>query len=144
MIEQVTFESTNLYTTYGLILAKKQITPPRRKTLIIDVPSRDGTLDITEGVYGQDAIYENREITLKFIALEDSLNMTSDEFETQLLTEYNGKNLKIKFSNDIGYYYYGRCELTDYSCVDGRIDVSFYMSADPYKYLVSDPTQKSL
>lgn len=143
MIEQVILNGTNLYTEYGLILASKQIDAPVRKRITIDVPGRDGEIDITERIYSSTPVYKNRNIVLKLICPEDLDTDKGAEKIGALLAAFHEKNTDIIFSDDEDYKYVGACSVIA-SYANKRLDVSMTFNCKPYKYLISDTTQKRL
>lgn len=143
MIEQVILNGTNLYTEYGLILASKQIDAPVRKRITIDVPGRDGEIDITERVFSSIPIYKNRGITLRFICPQNLDTDKGAEKIGALFAAFHEKNTDIVFTDDEDYKYVGACSVTA-NYANKKLDVTMVFNCKPYKYLISDTTQKKL
>lgn len=144
MIETVVISGINLYEQYGLILAQKTIGVPKKKIITIEVPGRDGKLDITDQLYNVPK-YENRVIELSFISIKGLNN--NDNWGTQLsriLNQFHGKNCEITFSSDPGYKYKGRCSVDDFQDKNSARRYLFNLDCEPYKYSVNDETEKML
>ena len=139
--KSVRFDNVQVFDTWGLLLEKFTISPPEPELITIDVPGRDGVIDITENLFGT-VPYKNRTINITLTMPDKD---TWAETYTNLLTDIHGKTKQIVFDADPGYYYTGRCRVANHDR-EGRKAVTFEIEvdADPYKYLISDPTQKTL
>lgn len=126
----VYFDNLNSYEELNLILTSKTISAPKPKTSMIDIPGGDGVLDYTE--YFGEVRYENRSIELEFATLspkEDFLSLFSNIQE-----RLHGKVVKIKFSEDMGFYYKGRITVDKWKS-NGRIGkIAMEIDAEPFKY----------
>lgn len=142
-MEKVYLNNTDVQETYGLMLGSKEISTPERQVITIEVPGRDGVLDVTDQLYSEPK-YKNRTIELKFFNVRGLKNRAEwpDMFST-ILTAFHGKIVTIRFSKDPNYYYSGRCFV---ECEEKGGSRGFIMTfdCDPYKYLVADPSTKSL
>ena len=116
--------------TLGLKLFALSMPPPEPKTSYIDVPGRDGSIDVSalDGFVH----YKDRTITLSF----SYFGSYSQWFAavSQLNSLLLGQKLKLTISDDPGYYYFGRFSVsTDKSNpVSGDIVVTGQCS--PYKF----------
>lgn len=126
----VYFDDLNSYEELDLILTSKTISAPKPKTAMIDIPGGDGVLDYTE--YFGEVRYENRSIELEFATLrpkEDFLSLFS-----AIQERLHGKVVKIKFSEDLGFYYKGRITVDKWKS-NGRIGkIAMEIDAEPFKY----------
>lgn len=127
---QVTIADTNLYTTFGMYVTDYKISPPVVKTHYVEIPFRNGALDLTSKVGLR---YEDREIEIVFYK-----KLTHDQlplFLQQMNLIFNGAKKHITFSNDSSYYYIGRPMIEDYEMV-GKSLVMLKAKAkiEPYKY----------
>lgn len=129
-ILQVSFDSTNVYTTYGMYVTDYKISPPIVKTHYVDIPFRDGSLDLTNttGLH-----YENREIEIVFHKYLTHSQLPS--YLAQMNALFNGGKKNITFSDDSAFHYIGRPMVKDYSMV-GQSLAMLKVSAivEPYKY----------
>ena len=125
----ITFGNT-VAETLGLKLFALFMPPPEPKTSYIDVPGRDGSIDVSalDGFVH----YKDRTITLSF----SYFGSYSQWFAavSQLNSLLLGQKLKLTISDDPGYYYFGRFSVsTDKSNpVSGDIVVTGQCS--PYKF----------
>lgn len=125
----ITFGNTTAE-TLGLKLFALSMPPPEPKTSYIDVPGRDGSIDVSalDGFVH----YKDRTITLSF----SYFGSYSQWFAavSQLNSLLLGQKLKLTISDDPGYYYFGRFSVsTDKSNpVSGDIVVTGQCS--PYKF----------
>ena len=121
---------------WGLALCSREIEAPEVQTHLVEIPGRDGYLDLTETLDGY-VHYYNREVSLEFKAL------TRDGFFDaygDLATITHGQKIKIYFPDESDLYFYGRCtldktELSNDSPWGGYI--TLIADCDPYRY---DPT----
>ena len=143
-MEQIFLNGVNLHTTYGLILAKKEVGIPERQVLTLEVPGRNGILDLTTQLYGNTPKYQNRTIELTFFNPRGMINsMEWPELLTTLSEAFHGKVVTIKFSSDTSHYYSGRCSMS-FEENGGSRGIVMTFDCDPYKYSVAAPTTTSL
>lgn len=140
MSEDVSIGGYKAYDTWGLVMEQAEIAPAEPQLVEIVVPGRHGKIDITENLYGTVPM-KNRLITMKF-KMPDS--NTWAEVYTNVQTAVHAKQLQVIFDSDPGYYYYGRCQVTKHERGGKIVEIEIECDADPYKYLISDPTQKTL
>ena len=81
------------------------ISVPEANTVILEVPGRNGNLDLSEALTG-DVTYRNREIKLE---LASSVNLqTWYQKCLHIFNTYHGKTVTIIFDDDSTHYYTGR------------------------------------
>ena len=142
-MEKVYLNDIDLHNTYGLILGSIDISTPERRVLTIDVPGRDGVLDITDQLYSEPK-YRNRTIELKFFNVRGLRNqMDWPAMYSTILTAFHGKVVRIRFSKDPNHYFQGRCNV-GFEERGGSRGFIMTFDCEPYKYSVADPTVKSL
>ncbi len=143
-MESIKFDNTNVLESLGLVLVSKDIGLPSLKTVTIEVPARDGVVDITERLYGG-AKYGNRRIKLTFENAKGILSSDSwEELLTKVSNLLHGKKKKIIFSTDPEWYYTGRCSVDSFEVKKKKRTIVISCDCDPYKYKLSDPSQKTL
>lgn len=137
----VTFtDGENSYHTYDdfdLILESTELTYPEPKTEEIDIPERDGVLDLT-GVLTGSVKYNNRTLTLNLVDLHDRKHYTA--IASMLAAKIHGKKFKIILDKDPYYYYQGRVTITGFT-PEGKTDRSTIVvtcDVEPYKYSTED------
>lgn len=140
MNENVKIGSYHMFDNFGLVLSSKYIGSPEIKTIEVEVPGRNGKLDLTDKLYGGQ-VYGNRQIKLEFQTNKRLSDADYDKLESDINNAIHGKRLRIIFDNDSNYYYYGRC-IADCE-VDGRLmAVNIEVDAEPYKTHITNGSKK--
>lgn len=96
---------------WEIILSAKTLTPPEPQATRIEIPGRDGSLDISEALTGE-IRYNDRIATLGFTLVEGSY----EEREILLSEIFNiihGRKLNIILPDFPDRYLVGRCNITD-------------------------------
>lgn len=109
----------------------------------VSIPGRDGKIDITEGLFGR-TIYGNRKITIQLENHRLDVNESFADFESRVLNDIHGVKGQVIFEDDPGYFFVGTMQVTALNDNEGIWEMEVVVDADPYKYLISDPTQKKL
>lgn len=118
---------------WGLYLSDRpDITNPSAKTMYIDIPGADGTLDLSDALTG-DIKFNDRNLTFSFASTErrTAWYVLQSDISTKLL----GRKLKIIVDDDPDYYYVGR--ISDIAqAPDSNSSTIFTMTCtvEPYKY----------
>lgn len=142
MIKGVSIGGMHCLRDLGLILTNVIIGTPETRPLTIEVPGRDGVLDCTEGMYGR-MIYGNRTITFQMQTTKWLSKEKRDALISKMINVWHGKKKQIILDRDPEYYFYGRINVGTFT-FDKIWTVEITCDCEPYKYLVSDPTQKTL
>ena len=125
----LTFNEVHSYNDLNLILNDMNISPAIPKTNYIDIPGGNGTLDLTNA-FGE-VKYNDRDAKFVFTI------HPKDDFEakkTQVSNLLNGLLCKIVLDEDQGYYYYGRCTVSEYPVVSYRNrQIVISAKLQPYK-----------
>lgn len=127
--------SRHSFRDFGLKFQEPNITLPEPQTNFIEIPFRDGALDMT-APFGEDFVsYKDRYLDLTF---------TDNEYRQGFMSKFSrlaqfilGKKRKIILDKDPSYYYIGRCtKISDPTrSVDfGTATVTF--EVEPYKYSI--------
>lgn len=125
----------DLAVRYNMVLLDGYtLSPPEPKTTTVEIPGRDGVLDLTESLIG-DVTYNNRSMTFTFLIVD------LEQFEvikTQVSNALHGRKFNFEMSMDPGYTYTGRFKITSYTHmatwnhgICGYIEVE--IDAEPYK-----------
>lgn len=123
------YTAKNSKTYYQVLLESVEIGEAAPKLKTIDVPYRDGHIDITN--FFGDVKFENREITMNFIIpwyLSDQRNIYST-----MATDLSGAIMKVAFAYDPNWYYKGRLSVGALTNDNGMFKFPITMSAHPYK-----------
>ena len=114
--------------------------PPPVRTNFVEVPGMDGLLDYTTVLTGSPN-YGNREGSFNFIVLPD---LDWAVAYSTIATAIHGKKLGCILDDDQSYFYSGRFWIDSWKSKRGYSRIVLNYNVDPYKYLISDPTQRSL
>lgn len=124
-------------TDWGLLLSSYDVGEPSPKTMYINIPASDGSLDLSQSLTG-DIKFSNRKITAKFtiITARSGWQSKIDEIKAYC----HGKKLNIIAPNDDTNYYVGR--VTVGSLVKGSSSAEFTITidCDPYKLANTETT----
>ena len=125
----------DLAVRYNMVLLDGYtLSPPEPKTTTVEVPGRDGVLDLTESLIG-DVSYGNRSMTFTFLIVD------LEQFEvvkTKVSNALHGRKFNFEMTMDPGYTYTGRFKIKSYTHtatwnhgICGFIEVD--IDAEPYK-----------
>lgn len=129
-MNSVIFETKDSYKDFGLLLRPKKRPKPSPKSEYVSIPGRNGDLDFTE--WAGEIFYNNLEFPLEFYMV-DALNEWDSKLRT--ITNYlHGKQMKVIFSDEPDYYYFGRVKVNELSS-DRRLGIlSLSCTFEPFKY----------
>lgn len=131
----IQFGNKHTYDDWELVLTNKALGLPTPKTSSIDVEGADSTIDTSEVLAGE-IKFNNRMLEFEF-----TMTTPYDEFNeliTEIANYLHGKKLKIILDEDSDYYYYGRCQINQWSS-DKRIGkIVISCECEPYKYALRD------
>lgn len=127
----VTIGEKHSYNDFGMILMNKVISPPKPRAIKVDVPMRDGTIDLT-GSLSDEVKFEDRKITLTFAVVDPIKTWSSkvSEFENYL----HGKRLKVIFDDDLSFYYIGRVAVNSWTSDKRLGKLVVECVVEPFKY----------
>lgn len=123
----------------GLALANKEIGLPDIQTKQIQIPFRDGALDLTNVLSGRPH-YGNRALTLNMNCIDpDKLQKMSS-----VANALHGQKARIIFDEDPEWFYYGRLDLSSFK--ENRLGGEYVILADcdPFKYSVTSSDEEWL
>lgn len=133
MYHSVTFGDKNSYEDWHLVPESRPvIAMPEPKTITVDIPGRDGLLDLTEAVR-KIPIYQNRKGSLKFHVLNDHENWGI--LHQKIANYLHGRRLEVRLEDEPEWYYIGRITMSSWtSNNDGTwSDIEFGYDLDPFK-----------
>lgn len=130
-----TSASYSLYDDWHLYITNTDcIGEPKQYTKYIEIPGRNGLLDISEVVSGRQ-IYTSRPIKINLAGPRDKKTWSAAMSIAR--NSINGKICHIFFDDDPMYYWRGRVEIKDFSSVLDRGTLTISIpTADPYKYSI--------
>lgn len=127
----ILFGDKHSYRDWGLILASRPvISPPSAKTIYIDVPGSNGSIDLTEALTG-DVAYDDRPVTFVFSVIEKR-NKWSDIY-SEIMDYLHGRKMKILIDEDSDYYYIGRLSVNDWASDKASATITIEGTVEPFK-----------
>lgn len=115
MIETgVLFNEIHSYRDLNLVLSNVDVSPATPKTVYVDIPGADGSLDLSEAL--GEVKFSDR--TLKFtFTMPPGGDLSESAWEakkTQVSNRLNGLACQITLDKDPGYYWQGRATVDEY------------------------------
>ena len=111
---------------YGLIVAPYAIPMPEPQTNFVEIPGRDGALDLSEA-FGT-ARYADRVIPLTLYC-----RAPFDVLISSFAADVHGRRMNVIFDRDPTYYYDARITIEDVERHAGYCELSLECRAKPYK-----------
>lgn len=137
MAFDVTIGGKSLRNDFGLNVLSFEITPPKPRINLIQIPGTSESIDLTEALTG-DVEYEPRQITIMADGGHD--NTQYFEVYSQLLNVLHGVSQPIVFSEDPGFYWIGRITIEKSGYLHNYgATIEIRAEVEPYKYQVSIP-----
>ena len=130
----ISFDGKHSFRDYGLILNDKIIGSPSVKTYEIDVPYRDGKIDVTGKTNGH-VCYDNRSLRFTFTCLKPLSEWP--RIYSELLNTFHGKRMQVICDDDIAFYYSARLNVNQWESDKTIGKIVIEGDAEPYKYDVS-------
>lgn len=131
----VSFGDIHSYRDLNLILEPFTPTPAEPQTNFLQVPGRDGYLDLTEA--NGEVKFKSRVFSIPFtIAPGDDL--TFDERVSMVSGKLNGLKCNITFDRDPDYYWFGRLSVDKYARNKNIGQIVVKATVEPYKYKQSE------
>lgn len=137
MMKGVYFGDVHSYADLGLILTEKEIGSPEAKTYTINVPYRDGVIDVTEKATGQ-VSYKNRKLKFTFSCI-DPMNTWSSKY-SEVMNLLNGKKVRVTLDDDASFYYVARLKVNTWKSKKSIGTIVIEGDAEPYKYDINTST----
>ena len=130
-IENGKFIGTNTWKDWFLIPDDRpDVANPSVKTNFIEIPGRDGTIDMSEYLTGKPS-FGDRSGSWSFIVDNDHIGWESLR---SMITEFlHGKRMKCVLEDDPGWYFQGRFQVKPKSGQkNSAIEIEYVL--EPYKY----------
>ena len=131
----VKFGDYDSFEDFGLILTEFSIGFPSAKRYTVDIPGRDGALDVTSALYDE-PVYENRTHKATFRARRGR-QYRADAL-SDLMAKVHGRTLNVVVYNDTDWYWRAHCEVSELSLNRVSGDITINIDAEPYKHAVSE------
>ena len=130
----VTFNGKHSWKDYGLKwMAPFVIESPKEKRYSVEIPARNGKLDLTKFLTGDDVQYENRAMGFAFEYEGDytKWDIVADKIENDL----HGQLCGIIPDNRPDFVYYGVVTVnTKKETLESSCEIEILVDAEPYKY----------
>ena len=126
----VKFGDKHSITDWDLIMTSKDMGTAEPKTNEIDIPGRDGTLDIPDP--SGEVKYNNRTISFLFDTLKPSSEWWT--LNRKISNYLHGQKLKVILDQDPNYYYLAKLKVDPFTNDKNVGHISISGTAEPYKY----------
>lgn len=128
----VLFGDKHSYRNWGLFLAERPIvSEPEPKTMYIDIPASNGSVDLTESLTGE-VNYYDRKVTMTFLMPDKRSNWSEN---TSIIADYlHGQRMKIWMDEDLAYYYEGRFQINNLKSDKVKQTIVIEGTVYPFKY----------
>lgn len=130
----VQFDDIDLKKRYSLTLEEFDIGIPEPKFVTVDVPGRNGELDMSLAITGN-IMYHNRIIQLQF-GITGSEKVCEGKRNT-FMYEYQMKKVKLKFSHLTGYFV-GVVMVEKVTRENQHYTLLVKVNCEPYRYMDED------
>ena len=121
------------YDDFGLILSSKVISPPEPKVNKVEVPLRDGSIDLTQALTDE-VKYNDRNIQLTFSVIDP--RKTWSEKISEIENYLHGQRMKIIFDEDSSFYYIGRVSVDKWTSDRNIGTLEIVCTVEPFKYSI--------
>ena len=125
-MSDIRFGTKWAHTDYGLIVAPYAIPMPEPQTNFVEIPGRDGALDLSEA-FGT-VRYSDRVIKLTLYT-----RAPFDTLISAFAAEVHGRRMNVIFDRDPTFYYDARITIEDVERHWGYCELSLECRAKPYK-----------
>lgn len=127
-------------TDWNMDFLGKTIEAPKVKTKKINIPMRDGSIDLTESLDGI-AHYENREIEMRFEIRASRIEWP--HLQMELANAYHGQIVSIIFDDDSDHYWTGRAYVSEIADHKSTAGITITVDAEPYRRTVAPLWKKA-
>lgn len=125
----VRFDEKHSISDWDLLMVSKTIGDPEVATNYIDIPGRDGTLDLSEFFGG--VKYKNRSFSFSFDIFQNPEEWW--DLKSKISNYLLGIKRKYTLDVDPNYYYEGRCESISFSNETTVAHINISGQFSPYK-----------
>lgn len=119
-----------------LVQEKKEIGKPTPQSFTVQVPGRNGLLNLTKGLTGK-VTYYNRPLSFQYFGTGDRERLL---YLDAYMSRFHGETIRIVDDDYPGYYYEGEAQVeTEFSKSGNYITIKLTVDAQPFR-LKWDPT----
>ena len=127
----VMFGDKHSYRDWGLILKSRPvISPPKPKTVYVNLPEADGQIDLSESLTG-DIAYGTRTISCEFNVIDARSRWST--LYSDIMDYLHGRRMQVIFDEDPVYYYEGRFQVDSWKSDKRTSTIAISGTVDPYK-----------
>lgn len=131
-LRSIKFDDMDTRRDWNLILNSLTIDPSKAKTNFVEVPGRDGDIDITENLDGE-VHYKNRSVQFHFLMMEGTHPERVELM--RIITNYlHGRSRRIILPDDDTRYMVGRCTLSGILKNQSYMEFDVSANCEPWKY----------
>lgn len=120
-------------TDWNIDFLGKTIESPSVKTSVIEIPLRDGVIDLTDDLDGI-VHYNNRQIEMRFEIRAERIEWP--HLQMELFNAYHGQILKVIFDDDPDHYWTGRGIVTEIEDHKSTAGIKIIVDAEPFRRLI--------
>lgn len=128
------------YDTWGLVLNRKEISPPDIKEYTIEIPGHNGSLDLTQSMGG--VRYNDREVKFTLIGINGTYEERIKQYHF-IVSYFHGQIREIEEPDRPNEVLRGRWSVSEPTMVDGTIFAFNISCKKTYPYYLSVDTKKS-
>ncbi len=125
-MSDIRFGTKWAHANYGLIVAPYAIPMPEPQTNFVEIPGRDGALDLSEA-FGTVRYYD------RTISLTLFVHTPFNTLISSFAADVHGRRMNVIFDRDPAYYYDVRVTIEDVERHWGYCELSLECRAKPYK-----------
>lgn len=135
----IIFNGVNTWDEWNLVPTSRPVfAPPALKEHIIDIPGRDGNIDLSEALTKY-PVYKNREGSFEFIVVNDTyVQATKHEqwYKTysKIMEFLHGQKMTAVLEDDLNYQYEGRFYVNNWKSEEKYSKIVIDYSVNPYKW----------
>lgn len=126
------FDNYDTWADWGLIITKKDTTPPEPKTNHIEIPGMSGVLDLSESLAGE-ITYKNRIVSATFWTRTDTRD-AREVLIRRITAALHGKKMKIIDPDDTDHYFFGRVAVKKVQNLHSHSVIEIEANCDPWRY----------
>lgn len=125
------FNGKHSFYDYGMYFSKRpEMGQPEPQKMSVQIPGRDGVLDLSEAVTGR-VCYNNRTCSFLFVSEKEIADQA--EFKSALLNDLHGKTVEVELDEDAGWIYKGRASVSFEDVTPKKAKAAITIDAEPYK-----------
>ncbi len=128
----VSFDGKHCKDSYGMWLTNVEFESPEPQETYVQVPGRDGELDLSEALSGE-IHYNNGTITLTFQTTGKVCGKTWTGLRDTLMNDLHGKTTEIVFDDDPDWVYKARCTVSGTPAAGQIYELTVTCNTEPFK-----------